>query len=183
MSPPTEPEIREALRVVGEAARRLGVERSPDVHRLWKEHERPFSLAHFAKPEIDPWIILLSDAEALGWTALAAWIEGGQPPIVPLGSTGKPRGWTVQLADRHSTVLAWSREDSAAIATLARALLVLRRWSHRVEPWGLRDAVAEALDRVAREASVMAEGGPKPWTPITDPIPAWYLAAFGTADE
>lgn len=186
MTAPTEPEIRGALRIVGAAARRLGVKRRP-LHpgggfdpgdndpTMW------YLLPRDPRPTPD--LMWITTAEAFGWSALAEWIEGGQPPIVPIGTTGTPRGWAVQLGDRHVTVLSWSREDSAAIATLARALLVLRRWSHRVEAWGLRDSVAEALDRIAREASVMAEGGPKPWTPIEDPIPAWYLQAFGTAPE
>lgn len=183
MSPrPEAPEIREALRTVGVVAQRLGVAPRP-LHPSSGHPGADWYLLPDVQPCPTPDLVWLTLAEALGWSALAEWIEGGQPPIVPIGTTGTPRGWAVQLGDRHVTVLSWSREDSAAIATLARALLVLRRWSHRVEAWGLRDSVAEALDRIAREASVMAEGGPKPWTPIEDPIPDWYLRAFGTAPE
>ncbi len=179
-----EEEIRGALAVVGGAARRLGVG-APDLHvgagacgPVW--HLRPID------PRPDPDLAWLGPDEAIGWSALASWIEGGLPPVVRIGSGRRPTGWTVQLGGRASTLALWSLADAAAVCALARALIILRRWTRSPPPWGLRDAEAERLELLAREASILAEGGPRPWAPISAPwatIPDWYLRAFGTASE
>lgn len=202
MTAPTERQARDALRVVGIASWGLGVEPdrrlafagfklaagAPDEILRRAPRGDPFDLPAFASPQA---LGLLDPVEALGWTALAAWVEGG---VRPLEVQRWPRfveyrarlagrylssgpAWIVGDADR----LAGSRLDHAAFGELALALAVLRRWVAPTRPWGLRDMIAEHLERVGREATARAVGAK--WIPTVDPIPPGYLAAFGTADE
>lgn len=191
MTAPSSRQVRDALRTVGIAAWGLGV--SPDP-RL-REHTGEW-IGRWYHPGLpllidDQGRAALDQIEALGWTALAAWIEGG---VRPVEVQRWPRfvEYRVRLAGRHlSSGPAWivgdadrlagSRLDHAAFGELALALAVLRRWVAPSRPWGLRDMIAEHLERVGREATARAVGAR--WVPIVDPIPAGYLAAFGTADE
>ena len=199
MTAPTHQQVRDALRTVGIAAWGLGVELDRRlvpagiaVDYLYPEPV-PLVRALGAPIGCDPPASLgaLDPVEALGWTALAAWIEGGVRPIEVLRW---PRfvEYRLRLAGRHlSSGPAWiagdadrlagSRIDHAAAGELALALAVLRRWVAPSRPWGLRDMIAEHLERVGREATARAAGAK--WTPIVDPIPTGYLAAFGTANE
>lgn len=197
--PPTVGQIRKALHVVGVAAFGLGVKVDPRLHgwtsRDWAEagHFAGAAWYHLGPhaPLDDHHGQTLSHLEALGWTALAAWVEGG---VRPLEVQRWPRfvEYRARLAGRHlSSGPAWivgdadrlagSRLDHAAFGELALALAVLRRWVAPTRPWGLRDMIAEHLERVGREATARAVGAK--WVPTVDPIPPGYLAAFGTADE
>jgi len=192
-----EREIRAALAVVGVAAWGLGIEvdaRLPAyVDASWRPHWRLDRGTHHP----------LTAIEARGWTALAAWIEGGVRPLEVLRSD-RSVVYRVQLCGRvvsstaayfgpslahatasgHPVHLAIARSSWAAHADageLALALAVLRRWVAPSRPWGLRDMIAEQLEQVGREATARAAGAR--WVPIVDPIPPGYLAAYGTASE
>ena len=214
MTAPTVGQIREALHVVGTAACGLGVEVDPRLlgwtTRDWAEagHFAGVAWYHLGPlaPLDDRNRPALTHLEALGWTALAAWIEGG---VRPIEVQRWPRfvEYRVRLAGRvassgaarFGTALAGIAElaaggdaDAAELEAanrgahrdageLALALAVLRRWVAPSRPWGLRDMIAEHLERVGREAAARAAGrGSKQ---LFDPIPPGYLAAFGTADE
>ncbi len=194
-------QILDALRTVGVAAWGLGVEIDPRVVRVTHVLGHPVDagwggdaaqgLWRLPEGVATPYLGLVDGIAARGWTALAAWIEGGVRPVevqrwprfveyrVRLAGRYLASGarWTTGDADR----LAGSRLDHAAVGELALALAVLRRWVAPTRPWGLRDMIAEHLERVGREATGRGAGGRR--VPIVDPIPPGYVAAFGTADE
>lgn len=176
--------MRDALHVVGIFAQSLGVAvsgRLSEWERFNPTDPRGYSLPRLGPPNLSS---LSCPEEALGWTVLAHWIEHGGHPILPVHRHGaRPTyGWRVSLAGSTWSRAIASTQDHARVAELAAALLVLRRWAHTPEPWGLRDLQAESVDRAQREASVRALG-PRPAVVLDSPIPADYLAAHGTASE